>query len=1114
MPRPFSLLFLFTVWSALAFAQGSSAAPAQLAPLTTGAAPPSPEALVKAPAARDESPADYSREGIVVQHSFRDIVFEADGTGTREAEVSLRIESQAGLQQFAILKFTYLSSGETVDFDYIRVRKPDGTVIVTPASNILDIPAEVTRLAPIYSDTHEKHVTVKGIAVGDVLEWLVRYHIFKPQVPGQFWFDHSFHKDLVILDGRLRVTVPRDKYVKIVSPDYKPEITEDHTSRTYLWKFSNLTRQDTDTSTRNEAVLPNVQVTTFRNWDEVGRWYNELQGPQLTVPSPLQARTAELTKGLSSDEDKVRVLYEYVSEKFHYVSLSFGVGRYQPHSAADVFENGYGDCKDKHTLLAAMLKAAGIEAWPALMNSEDEVDPDMPSPGQFDHVITYIPNRGKPIWLDTTPEVAPFGMLLGNLRNKLALVVPDHKVATLMRTPADLPFVPTRTFTVEGKLDGQGVLTAHIQQSARGDVETYFRLGFRGTAPANWNEVAQEYSVFEGFGGEVRNVAVSPPDDIRKPFEFSYDYTRKNFGEWPNHRLTSPLPPLGIERDAIREKKPAKPEQIGWIGELLFTAKLELPLDVIKLPTNVTLSEHWADFESSYTLSGRTLTVTRHFKAKQNEVALEQWDQYQQFAKSISDDERAWIYLGVAPAANSSSQDPSQTARPNTETQAVSGKAAELKQPTPAVAKKLEHAMQAVERDDTTTAEEIVRNVIRTDPDTPHLHALLGLIYAKRDDENDAIREFITEEELNPDEPEMYKGLAAAYEDRKEYGKEEDQFRKWLARDPKNLDAMIGLDDALSHQKKTVERVALWEQAVTMAPDSATVRRSLALAYLANRQTEKAIPLLQESLVGEPNPMLFNDAACALADENVHLETAQEWGQKALIALETESLKTDSEEAALTNASQIGAVWDTMGWVYFRLGELEKAELFLRAAFVLTQSTDAGDHLGQLYEKQRKKEAAAHQYLLAIASADSMPKDQVRKHYSALTGKNILDKDEPPRLSRSHGLPTATAGHPESSISPGEELSRARTTKITPTAHENGSANLSIVFSPGKIEDVKFLSGNEKLKSMVGSILASKLRAEFPGTDAVRLTRRGIMFCNIVSCEITLLLPNDAQVAE
>ena len=68
-------------------------------------------------------------------------------------------------------------------------------MVVTPDYNIQDMPAEVSRSAPMYSDVHEKHVTVKALGVGDTLEYLVRYRTTKPQVPGQFWFAYNFRKE-------------------------------------------------------------------------------------------------------------------------------------------------------------------------------------------------------------------------------------------------------------------------------------------------------------------------------------------------------------------------------------------------------------------------------------------------------------------------------------------------------------------------------------------------------------------------------------------------------------------------------------------------------------------------------------------------------------------------------------------------------------------------------------------------------------------------------------------------------------------------------------------------------------------------------------------------------
>jgi hypothetical protein len=129
---------------------------------------------------------DYSKEAYVIEKFQTVIAEQADGTGTREHTAVIRILAEAGVKAFAVLNFTYTSANESVEVDYVRVRKPGGTVVKTPDYNIQDMPADVTRSAPLYSDIHEKHIAVKGLGVGDVLEYLVRYRVVKPEVPGQF----------------------------------------------------------------------------------------------------------------------------------------------------------------------------------------------------------------------------------------------------------------------------------------------------------------------------------------------------------------------------------------------------------------------------------------------------------------------------------------------------------------------------------------------------------------------------------------------------------------------------------------------------------------------------------------------------------------------------------------------------------------------------------------------------------------------------------------------------------------------------------------------------------------------------------------------------------------
>jgi hypothetical protein len=139
------------------------------------------------PGQKQNPPApDFSKEAYVIERFYTRVTAESDGTGTRELTAEVKMLADAGVKAFAVLSFTYTSANEVVDIDYVRVRKPDGTLVKTPDYNIQDMPGEVTRAAPLYSDIHEKHVAVKGLAVGDVLEYLVRFRVVKPEVAGHF----------------------------------------------------------------------------------------------------------------------------------------------------------------------------------------------------------------------------------------------------------------------------------------------------------------------------------------------------------------------------------------------------------------------------------------------------------------------------------------------------------------------------------------------------------------------------------------------------------------------------------------------------------------------------------------------------------------------------------------------------------------------------------------------------------------------------------------------------------------------------------------------------------------------------------------------------------------
>src|SRR5579862_8891499 len=467
--------------------------------------------------ATSASDALFAKEGVVYEKIATTINYDADGLGEKTLTVVARIQSEGAVHEAGLLTFGYASGEEKLEPVYVRVRRPDGTVVETPATDAQDMPTEVTREAPFYSDMRELQIPVKSLSPGDKLEYQVKYVRKKTAATGQFWGALNFVRSNVVLEETVELSVPKDKYVLVLSPKDKADISEANGMKVYRWKTSQLEstidrKRDADDPDR----LASVTWTTFKNWQEVGEWYGGLAKDRAVPSDEVKDKVKELIAGKTTDDEKIAAIYRYVSTQVRYIGVAFGIGRYQPHSAETVLDNQYGDCKDKHTLLAAMLKAAGYDAWPALIGSTGKLHPELPSPAQFDHVITVVPLGGKQIWLDSTPEVTPYRMLMAQIRDKQALVIPTNGEAKLETTPADGPFPFVDKTTATAKLDSQGTIDGHIDFELRGDSEDTFREVFHGTSRAQWPQMAQNISQRMGFAGSITNLDVSLPEQTDK----------------------------------------------------------------------------------------------------------------------------------------------------------------------------------------------------------------------------------------------------------------------------------------------------------------------------------------------------------------------------------------------------------------------------------------------------------------------------------------------------------------------------------------------------------------------------------------------------------------------
>src|SRR6202047_2892702 len=296
-------------------------------------------ALAALPAGRAQTsplrtPADYSQEASVVEELSTRVAFDNEGNLTREQTSRIRVQTDAGVQQWGLLDFPFQSATQTVEIDYVRVRKPDDTTLITPPDNVQDLDSEITRSAPFYSDLREKHVAVKGLGKGDILEYQARWHTTKPLIPGQFWFQYSFQHEGIVQDERMEIKVPAERSVKVRGPQATQTVATDAGFRVYTWTYSKLQSatepgSDQKRQTESERGLlppPDVDISSFTNWEDVGRWYWNLQKDRIEPTPAIRAKAAELTKGMTDDAAKLRALYSFVSTQYRYIGIAFASG--------------------------------------------------------------------------------------------------------------------------------------------------------------------------------------------------------------------------------------------------------------------------------------------------------------------------------------------------------------------------------------------------------------------------------------------------------------------------------------------------------------------------------------------------------------------------------------------------------------------------------------------------------------------------------------------------------------------------------------------------------------------------------------------------------------------
>jgi transglutaminase-like putative cysteine protease len=467
-------------------------------------------------------------------------------------EIAITSETQARVRYLNRTQVLTARGAERYDAAFVNygkgvtIRDLHGAV-VSPAGKRTEVKRQQIADAAafesytLYADSMVRALHFTGVVPGATVEYS-----YEQQVDNLFFLPSRFdlQEAIPVRLKVLSVQAPAGFALRVpvqgATPEY--EHVEKDGVVTHRWTVRDVAPLKRETMLPPLAdLVPNVAIMPRRivwsgvttidaaNWSGIGRFYWDLAHDRM-VPAPEVAEAARaLVLGMTNPDDRLRTLFEFVQGKINYVSISLGVGGWQPHANGDVFKYRYGDCKDKATLLIAMLRAVDLEALPVLIRTRDSglIDRDNPSV-DFNHAIVAVPGPDGYRFLDPTDTRTPFGDLPEIDQGVPVVVVKPDGTGELLETPLSPPERNRRDRVVRASLNPAGNLEGTFEITAWGQRRVDM-AGFLDTRPSERDDDLEDLVASLCPGAQMKGYEVTPPKGPLDPIKVSIRFAVPQF---------------------------------------------------------------------------------------------------------------------------------------------------------------------------------------------------------------------------------------------------------------------------------------------------------------------------------------------------------------------------------------------------------------------------------------------------------------------------------------------------------------------------------------------------------------------------------------------------------
>jgi hypothetical protein len=533
----------------------------------------------------------------------------------------------------------------------------------------------------LYTDFHAKVMTIPAAEPGNIIGYEVEQD-YRPYVLGDEWF---FQEMLPVREARYTLQLPPGWEYKAVWLNHEEVTPLTSASGQWQWTLKDISEVKREADMPPWKGVAGLMVLSiippgganrgFLSWKDMGVWYNGLTQGRRDASPEIKQQVAELTGSLKNPLAKMQALAGFMQNEVRYVGIWFGIGGFQPHAAPEVFKHRFGDCKDKATLLSAMLKEIGIESYYVIIHTErgGVTSSTPPHLGSFNHAILAIqlpeglsdsslvatlayPRLGRILIFDPTDTFTPFGELRGDLQDNYGMLVTSDGGELIK-----LPQLPTAANGVQRTakltLDGQGNLRGDVHEIRVGDSARYQRRALRSV-----NQFADEIKPIESLMArslgtfQVTKATVTNLHENRLPFEYHWSFVATDYGKRAGELLLVRPRVIGVKASDMLETKEPRKYALELPGPSRDTDTFEIALPpgyaVDDLPAPVDADYSFASYHSKTEVRGDVLKYTRTFEVKEVSIPLAKIEELKKLYRAIAGDERNTAVLKPAVPAS------------------------------------------------------------------------------------------------------------------------------------------------------------------------------------------------------------------------------------------------------------------------------------------------------------------------------------------------------------------------------------------------------------------------------------------------------------------------------